>query len=182
MAGSYRRALCPFISHDSLYSDIACIHWGYSDCTEFAAHQFNDAVVNSTTSSGVQRWGQDTHRALFAHQILSGSLLGCMSDRTVDHGGDDSTVNVGHFSPTYMDQTAGPSYRQIIEVNPAIGTGESTSLFLVCVIWMVLSQSHVSTSSLYGPVRTPLGSLETCSQISTQTTPSHGPLGVMTKC
>lgn len=35
------------------------------------------------------------------------------------HGGDDFTVNVGHYTPydPSMQQTAGPSYRQIVDLS-----------------------------------------------------------------
>lgn len=58
------------------------------------------------------------HQAQFQHQLLSGSLLGCLADRTAFHGGDEVTVNVGHMdlSDPALPQYAGPSYRHISDL------------------------------------------------------------------
>ena len=75
-------------------------------------------------------WGSDVKPVTFEHAILSGSPLACLSDRRVVHGGDEFTVNVGAWDGTLTGgrfytsgsvrgagtQTAGPSYRQVIDL------------------------------------------------------------------
>ena len=45
--------------------------------------------------------------------------MSCIGDRKVSHGGDAYTVNVGgyDFEDPMLTQTAGPSYRHIIDLN-----------------------------------------------------------------
>ena len=51
-------------------------------------------------------------------QIFHTTPLSCIADRQVEHGGDDSTVNVGHVNNNAgMTQTAGPSYRHIVDLS-----------------------------------------------------------------
>ena len=59
-------------------------------------------------------------QAKFVHQILDAvSIVSCIGDREVEHGGDAYTVNVGgdDFEDAMLTQTAGPSYRHIIDLN-----------------------------------------------------------------
>ena len=60
-------------------------------------------------------------------QILHTTPLACLGDRQVEHGGDDSTINVGHVgSDSMMTQTAGPSYRHLVDLS----SPDQNSLFL----------------------------------------------------
>lgn len=102
-----------------------------SNCLAFAAVQLNQVIeqyqVGSTMNKPVPRWGMDVHRAVFEHQILHTTPLACLGDRQVEHGGDDSTVNVGHVhSNAEMTQTAGPSYRHLVDLSAP----DLNSLFL----------------------------------------------------
>ena len=109
----------------------ACLAWASAGL---------DAVVAG--DMGAPAWGQDVKPVVFKHNVLSGSPLTCLSDRRVSHGGDDFTVNVGHWrgeleggrfyttktvggSPA---QTAGPSYRQVIDHGALERSGWEQSL------------------------------------------------------
>ena len=102
-----------------------------TNCLAFAAVQLNQVIeqyqVGNTMKKPVPRWGIDVHRAVFEHQILHTTPLACLGDRQVEHGGDDSTVNVGHVnSDAAMTQTAGPSYRHLVDLSAP----DVNSLFL----------------------------------------------------
>lgn len=88
-------------------------------CARFAAQALTDVQAAVDVASPPQ-WGIDLHHAEFTHTILNGSaLVRCVGDRTVQHGGDDFTVNVGHYVP-YEDslpQDSGPSYRQVVDLS-----------------------------------------------------------------
>ena len=61
------------------------------------------------------------------NQILHPTPLACLGDRQVEHGGDDSTVNVGHVGDDdEMTQTLGPSYRHLVDLSAP----DANSLFL----------------------------------------------------
>ena len=96
-------------------------------CLAWASDGFDDVVAgNARHAPG---WGTDVKQVSFAHAVLSGSPLTCLSDRRVAHGGDEFTVNVGPWSltadgggfyttasvPRSSSQRAGASYRQIID-------------------------------------------------------------------
>ena len=97
-------------------------------CLSWASDRF-DSVVDGSLSA--PRWGEDVKPAAFEHQILSGSPLSCLANRQVRHGGDDFTVNVGHYSvdsasaafptlrsiPPTLTQRQGPSYRQLVDLS-----------------------------------------------------------------
>ena len=95
-------------------SDPACLKHG--DCRKFAAQQFNAVAAHAV--GDVAAWGKDNHKAVFASQTLGKTPLACLANREVGHGGDDDTVNVGHWgkAPDFP-QGEGPSYRQIIDGN-----------------------------------------------------------------
>ena len=104
-------------------TDPAC---GGKPCFLFAVQALEDTVkelfpCTKSTCVGDEtppKWGQDVHFANFEHEVLGKTPLSCVVDRSTPHGGDDSTVNVGHFdaaSSSYA-QTAGPSYRHIIDL------------------------------------------------------------------
>ena len=91
--------------------DLVCGDGSADACLAFAAQKLEAAVEPygdvkgdhaGASSAGhacaVPRWGVDVHR----------------------HGGDDSTMNVGHVgaAPDYM-QSAGPSYRQVVDLRDA---------------------------------------------------------------
>ncbi|KAA0150460.1 hypothetical protein FNF29_05263 [Cafeteria roenbergensis] len=90
---------------------------------------FAKALHNASVADGhPAEWGTPgRHMATFTHQVLGKSPLGCLADRTVGHGGDFSTVNVGHskLSDPAFPQTAGPSYRQVVDL-----ASPASSLFL----------------------------------------------------
>ena len=53
----------------------------------------------------------------FANQLLDGTAIGCISDRSIAKGGSPFTVNAGTYDVSqekYFSITNGPSYRQII--------------------------------------------------------------------
>ena len=95
-------------------------------CLAWASAGFDSVVANSFAAPA---WGADVKPTSFAHQILSGSPLTCLSDRRVPHGGDSFTINVGSWKlPEGRDawttastppgsQTSGSSYRQIIDLH-----------------------------------------------------------------
>ncbi len=119
------------------HGDPACGGQGAPvDCLRFAAKALEDAVKPYLLPGGAKpsnahdddsaanlmktpRWGVDVHRALFEHQILHVTPVACAADRVVEHGGDDSTVNVGHVSNADGDmaQVAGPSYRHLVDLD-----------------------------------------------------------------
>ena len=39
------------------------------------------------------------HTTVFKHPILDHTIGSCLGDRTAHHGGDLTTVNVGHYNP-----------------------------------------------------------------------------------
>jgi penicillin amidase len=88
-----------------------------SDCLVYAAKQLED-IVKEGSSAPVSKWGLDVHSARFTNQILHSTPVSCIGDIFVPHGGDSSTVNVGHIDDgEAMVQEEGPSYRQIIQLS-----------------------------------------------------------------
>jgi penicillin amidase len=89
-----------------------------SACLAYAALKLNKVTDFQAKTAGA-RWGVDLHMARFTHQILHNSAAKCIADIFVGHGGDSSTVNVGHIDDDDADmvQLEGPSYRQIIQVD-----------------------------------------------------------------
>lgn len=77
--------------------DSNCLR-GQSSCLAFAA-----ACLNNVTAlpDPVPGWGQGVHTATFAHQLLASTPLACVVDRSVAHGGDEHTVNVGGYSGSF---------------------------------------------------------------------------------
>jgi penicillin amidase len=70
----------------------------------------------------MSRWRWDAvHRAVFPHQGLdSVSLLRPLLSRSMPHGGDWSTVNVGAVVANHpYDQHSISGYRQIVDLSPA---------------------------------------------------------------
>ena len=120
-----------------------CMRGGEADCLARAADAFVEAVAATTgvvngslsglVSGDPHVWGVDNHHARFEHQVLHSSPLACLADRTVGHGGDFSTVNVGGFviddpataggggSPNMFLQKHGPSYRHISDLSDLNG-------------------------------------------------------------
>jgi penicillin G amidase len=66
------------------------------------------------------KWGA-VHKSVFAHSALDTvPVLGRLLRRTVPHGGDWSTVDVGPvYAPKPFDQHALPGYRQIVDLSSA---------------------------------------------------------------
>jgi penicillin amidase len=85
------------------------------DFLRFAKNAFSEAVERYSSRA----WGSDLHQAYFPNQVLSQSPLGCCSDRYVDHGGDEFTVNAGGMdlsdTDTFVNE-AGPSVRFISDL------------------------------------------------------------------
>jgi acyl-homoserine lactone acylase PvdQ len=77
------------------------------------------ALRKVTDARQDEGWGvAPIHQAKFVHQVLDSSVAKCAADRTIPHGGDEHTVNVGHwdFADAAMTQTAGPSYRHVVDL------------------------------------------------------------------
>lgn len=123
--------------HSQNGSDPACLAAGAANCSAYLAGAL-DAVADSLGVRGpgdgagtAAPWGRGgVHAATFTHAVLGHSLLACAANVPVDHGGDDSTVNVGtmvYGGDGRFAQSAGPSYRQIADLSPG---GDGTSLFV----------------------------------------------------
>ena len=99
--------------------EVSCPRWGQvGDCIVCRAICLT--ICSDSLPPSPPLLLQDTHQAKFTHQVLSHSPLACLADRQVEHGGDESTVNVGGkrlFRETSelrvktVFQTEGPSYR-----------------------------------------------------------------------
>jgi acyl-homoserine lactone acylase PvdQ len=119
------------------------------------AAQYLPGGATAASGNSAGRWGLDNHAVTYAHEVLGQvsphatlcvmfmvrqgvafvvlclqSPLACLADRSVPHGGDDSTVNVGHADltagTTTYGQSAGPSYRQVVDFSSL----DATSLFV----------------------------------------------------
>jgi hypothetical protein len=90
------------------------------------------ATFQEREGSSPPRWGDDVHAAEFRAPVLGGvSLLSCLLDRAVAHGGDASSVNVGGFdagSDSFV-QSAGASYRQVVDL-ASLGQSQALSWFI----------------------------------------------------
>ena len=77
--------------------------------------------------------GEDVHAAAITHQVLGGSLLACLADRAVAHGGEDFTVNVGGYDldDATQTQTHGPSVRHIMALSDAAAPA-GAPILVVC--------------------------------------------------
>ena len=90
---------------------------GDATCRTFFAAALNNASADDGQPAA---WGvPGRHMATFKHQVLGQSPLSCLADRTVAHGGDFSTINVGSgaLDDKEFPQTAGPSYREIVDLS-----------------------------------------------------------------
>jgi penicillin amidase len=69
---------------------------------------------------GTWKWGA-IHRGIFAHSTLDTvPVLGRLLRRTIPHGGDWSTVDVGMvYAPKPFEQHSLPGYRQIVDLSTA---------------------------------------------------------------
>jgi acyl-homoserine lactone acylase PvdQ len=115
-------------------ADPACAAAGFSTCAAVAAAALDGAAgAYALGGDGVPRagapalpaWGEDVHLAAVAHQVLHGSPLACLADRTVGHGGEDFTVNVGGWDVGGdLTQTHGPSVRHVIDIGDKELLGE----------------------------------------------------------
>jgi acyl-homoserine lactone acylase PvdQ len=116
-----------------------------ASCAAFAAEALNAVAEQyGSEASSAPAWGTDVHRVWVSHAVLGGTLLGCLANRAVPHGGDDSTVNVGHpelsSSPGEAGelqeagafaQTHGPSVRHLMDLSEGYGAAATTkSLFM----------------------------------------------------
>lgn len=132
-------------------TDVACLLEGFSSCNAYLAsvldgvasrHAITDAASGtpaggdtvSGSDTATLRWGIDVHKAIAVHQILDGSPLQCLADRTISHGGDDFTVDVGPIAfdgeedkgmaaEIRFAQLDGSSFRHISD----LGNPEATS-------------------------------------------------------
>jgi penicillin G amidase len=106
-----------FIYHALMFGDPACSQWGNDPtCATFLGDSLNQAATVNSTSD---RWGSPgMHMATFKHQVLGASPLACLANRKIAHGGDFSTVNVGapNLGDPTLPQSAGPSYRQVVDL------------------------------------------------------------------
>jgi acyl-homoserine lactone acylase PvdQ len=126
-------------------TDPACRAAGFETCLAWAAAAVDsvagayglqaneDGTLAAGALDAVPGWGTDVHFVQMQHQVLHSSPLACVADRTVGHGGDSTSVNVGGFAWSRekgdagaFTQTAGPSYRQIVD----LGDVEGGSLFV----------------------------------------------------
>ena len=93
-------------------------------CQDAVVTALHAAVADLTRQLGgdMSRWRWDAvHRAVFPHQGLdSVSLLRPLLSRSMPHGGDWSTVNVGAVVANHpYDQHSISGYRQIVDLSPA---------------------------------------------------------------
>ena len=99
-------------------ADPACAEAGHASCAAFAASALDASAAHfeSLQAAALPQWGVDLHLARAEHEVLHGSALGCLGDRSVGHGGDAYTVNVGGFElqDSARTQTHGPSVRHIL--------------------------------------------------------------------
>jgi penicillin amidase len=104
----------------------------WCDDRRTAVRETCDAAVSTALHAGIARlagqlggdmtrWRWDgAHKAVFAHSTLdSVPIVGWFLRRSVPHGGDWSTVNVGPvFAPRPFEQHSLPGYRQIVDLSP----------------------------------------------------------------
>jgi penicillin amidase len=93
-------------------------------CDDAATAALHLGIVRLTTQLGsdMSAWRWDAvHHGVFAHSTLDTvPVLGRLLRRTVPHGGDWSTVDVGPvYAPKPFDQHSLPGYRQIVDLSPA---------------------------------------------------------------
>jgi penicillin amidase len=92
-------------------------------CDDAVTTAFHEAVQDLTRRLGsdMTRWRWDAvHRAVFPHQLGAIALLRPLLNRSVPHGGDWSTLNVGPVATDApYEQHTVPGYRQIIDLSPA---------------------------------------------------------------
>jgi penicillin amidase len=93
-------------------------------CDQAVTSALHAAVADLTARLGgdMTRWRWDAiHRAIFPHQGFDGiAPLRALLSRSVPHGGDWSTPNVGAVSTDHpYDQRSVAGYRQIIDLSPA---------------------------------------------------------------
>jgi len=90
------------------------------DCYKFAANAFSKVISNFDK---IPTWG-DRHTMKFDHQVMSQTPLACLFDREFSWGGDAYTPNLAdqpfRYNGSSTDMfysSAGPSYRQIIDLS-----------------------------------------------------------------
>jgi len=93
-------------------------------CDDAASAALHAGIARLTKQLGsdMATWRWDgVHKGVFAHSALDTvPLLGRFLRRTVPHGGDWSTVNVGPvYAPKPFEQHSLPGYRQIVDLSPA---------------------------------------------------------------
>ena len=93
-------------------------------CDDTASKALHSGIARLTkqlgSDMGTWRWDA-VHHAVFAHSTLDTiPVLGRWLRRTMPHGGDWSTIDVGPvYAPKPFDQHALPGYRQIVDLSPA---------------------------------------------------------------
>jgi penicillin amidase len=105
----------------------------WCDDVRTPARETCDDAVSAALHSGIARltkqlggdmsawkWGT-IHQGIFAHSTLDTvPVLGRLLRRTIPHGGDWSTVDVGMvYAPKPFEQHALPGYRQIVDLSAA---------------------------------------------------------------
>ena len=93
-------------------------------CNDAVTSALHDAVGTLTRQLGgdMAHWRWDAvHRAVFPHQGLDAvAVLRPLLSRSMPHGGDWSTVNVGPVAvDRRFEQHEVPGYRQIVDLSPA---------------------------------------------------------------
>jgi penicillin amidase len=92
-------------------------------CDDTVTKAFYDAVADLTRRLGgdTTRWRWDAvHPAVFPHQLGAIAAVGPLLNRSVPHGGDWSTLNVGPVATEALyQQHSVPGYREIVDLSPA---------------------------------------------------------------
>jgi len=93
-------------------------------CDDVASTALHKGMARLTKQLGsdIGSWRWDAvHHAVFAHSALDTvPVLGRWLRRSIPHGGDWSTVDVGPvYAPHPFDQHSLPGYRQIVDLSPA---------------------------------------------------------------
>jgi penicillin G amidase len=124
-------------------------------CDDAASAALHAGIARLTGQLGgdmaAWRWGA-VHKSVFAHSAFdSVPVLGRLLRRTVPHGGDWSTVDVGPvYAPKPFDQHALPGYRQIVDLS---STNDSRFLDAVGQSGHVLSPHYDDALPLWAAAR-----------------------------
>jgi penicillin G amidase len=93
-------------------------------CDDAVAKALHSGIARLTAQLGSDmstwKWGA-IHKGIFAHSTLDTvPVLGRLLRRTIPHGGDWSTIDVGMvYAPRPFEQHSLPGYRQIVDLSTA---------------------------------------------------------------